>query len=102
MKTLIRKSVIASVFFLTLVISGVQSYAQNNNVFVYDRTLNNSIAIASDNAVGCSYQVKDKKGNTVMSGKIKSANFNIPTSKLSNGTYHFTINGKVLQQFIVK
>ncbi len=101
MKNFIRQSLIAASLVLTLAAPS-QVRAQDNKL-VYDRKVNSSIGIAADNATGYSYEIKDKKGNVVLSGKITSAKtFYIATSKLNKGNYRFTINGNVLQEFIIK
>jgi hypothetical protein len=101
MKNFIRKSVIAVTLILVACVTTFQTNAKNS-VFVYDRAVNSNINISSDNALGCKYEVKDSNGNIVLSGKITSASFNIPTAKLNKGTYHFSINGNILQQFAIK
>lgn len=100
MKNIIRKSAIAASLVLALAASSVQA---QSNTLVYDRKANSAIGISSDNAVGCNYEIKDKKGNVVASGKIRSAKtFYINTGKLNKGFYRFSINGSILQEFIIK
>lgn len=101
MKNLLRRSIFASTLILALTAPSLVK-AQTNTL-VYDRTANSSIGITADNATGCSYEIKDKNGKVVLSGKIKSdKTFYIATGKLGRGNYSFSINGNTLQEFIIK
>lgn len=100
MKNIIRTTAIAVSFILTIALS-FRANAQNTQV--YDRAHNKTIGISSGNATGCNYEIRDRKGNIVMTGKIKSARtFYISTAKLGAGNFRFTINGSLLQEFAIK
>jgi hypothetical protein len=102
MKTLIRKSAIAASLILALAASSFKANAQDNKL-VYDITQNSSIGIKVENAVGASYVIKDKKGNIIHKGIVKSdKTFYISISKLGKGEYQFQIGSLVLQEFIIK
>ncbi|WP_162903022.1 hypothetical protein [Taibaiella koreensis] len=102
MKTLLRKSLIAASFVMTLAASAFPAMAQDN-IPVYLKAANPSIGIAVANATGASFAIKDQKGNTVMQGTVKNdKTFFIPTSKLGKGTYRFVMGSLVLQEFIIK
>ncbi len=101
MKNLLRQSLIASTLILTLASPSLVS--AQGNALVYDRSTNSSIGIAADNATGCNYEIKDRSGRVVLTGKIKSEKtFYIATGKLNKGSYKFMINGNTLQEFTIK
>lgn len=102
MKTIIRKTIIAASFIIAIAASAFTSHAQDNNL-VYDKSANPSIGITVENADGADYTVKDKKGNVVLQGKIKSnKTFFIPTAKLNAGAYQFFVAGTAVQDFVVR
>lgn len=101
MKPFFLKSLTIASLMLVITASSLQVTAQSSTL-IYERSTNSNINISSDNAVGCTYEIRDKKGNVVMNGKIRYAKFSIPTDKLTNGIYHFSINGNILQAFIIK
>jgi hypothetical protein len=102
MKTLIRKSVIAATLLFTIAASSFKANAQDDKL-VYQRKINTSIGITVANATGADYTIKDKKGNVVHRGKVKSAKtFYIPTGKLGTGTFCFCIGNLLIQEFEVK
>src|SRR6218665_3689772 len=97
MKTIIRKAVVAASFVIAIAASSFTTYAQDNKL-VYNKSANPSIGITVENADGASYIVKDKKGNVVLQGKVKSnKTFFIPTTKLNAGTYQFFVAGTAVQ-----
>jgi hypothetical protein len=101
MKNFLRQAVLTSTLIIALAVPALAK--ATNNALVYDRSINSSIGISVDNATGHSYQIKDRKGRVVLSGKIKSVKtFYIATGKLEKGSYTFTINGNTLQEFIIK
>lgn len=102
MKTIIRKTVVTASLVLGLVASTLQVNAENN-ALVYDSSINTSIGITAENAVGRSYTITDKKGNVILKGVIKSnKTFFIPTGKLGKGSFQFVIGSLVLQEFVIK
>jgi hypothetical protein len=102
MKTIIRKTTIAVSLILALTASSFKAHAQNDK-FVYRRSTNPSIGITIPNATGAPFIIKDKKGNIVYSGTVKSdKTFYIPTGKLGTGTFCFFIGSFALQEFQVK
>ncbi len=102
MKTFIRKTAFISTLFLTLAASTFSAAAQDNKL-VYKKSDNPSIGITIDNATGASYNIKDEKGNVILSGTVKSdKTFFISTSKLGKGTYRFTMGNLVLQEFEIR
>jgi len=99
MKNIIRQSIIA----VTLLLTTVTANAKGTSL-QYSRTLNAQIGITATNqiAIGGIYKVVDVNGKVVLQGRIKSADtFYIPTGKLANGSYIFTVDGFPLQSFCV-
>ena len=99
MKNIIIKSIVA----LALIIS-VNAASAKGNGLNYSRSLNPLIGISAGNnaAVGGTFKVLDGNGRVVLQGRIKSTDtFYLPTNKLMNGTYLFTVDGYSLQQFSV-
>ncbi len=102
MKNIIRKSVIAASFVIAITASSFKANAQDTKL-VYDKSVNPSIGITIENAIGAIYEVKDKKGNTIMTGKVKSdKTFYITTSKLNAGAYKFYVSNTAIQDFVIK
>ncbi|MFA6056645.1 MAG: hypothetical protein WC756_00495 [Taibaiella sp.] len=102
MKNIIRKSVIAASFVIAIAASSFNANAQDGKL-VYNKTYNTTIGITVENAVGADYVIKDKKGNIIFKGTVKSdKTFYIPTGKLGKGEYQFQIGSLVLQEFIIK
>jgi PKD repeat protein len=102
MKTFIRKSVIAATLLLAVAASSFQGNAQDEKL-IYNQNHNSTIGITVENAVGANYVIKDKKGNIIYKGTVKSdKTFYIPTAKLGKGEYKFQIGSLVLQEFIIK
>ena len=101
MKNIIRKSVVAASLILAIAASSFNANAQGRPV--YDRSVNRSIGITVENAIGTGYVITDQKGNVVLDGTIKSSKtFFIPTGKLGKGVYRFLIGGNIFQEFIIK
>lgn len=102
MKTFIRKSVIVATLILAVATSSFQAKAQDEKL-IYNQSHNSTIGITVANAVGASYVIKDKKGNIIYTGIIKSdKTFYIATAKLGKGEYKFQIGSLILQEFIIK
>lgn len=102
MKIIIRKTLTAACFIIAIAASSFKSHAQDGKL-VYDKSANPSIGITVDNADGASYVVKDKNGNVVLQGRVKSnKTFYIPTAKLNAGVYQFFIAGTALQDFVIR
>jgi PKD repeat protein len=102
MKNIIRKSVIAASFVLAIAATSFKANAQEDKL-VYSKAYNASIGITVENAVGANFVIKDKKGNIIFKGTVKSdKTFYIPTDKLGKGEYQFQIGSLVLQEFIIK
>lgn len=102
MKTFIRKSAIVAASLLIMATSVFNVLAQDTRP-VYNKAYNRSIGITVANATGAQYVVKDKKGNIVLKGTVKSdKTFFIPIAKLSAGTYHFYVGNYSIQEFIVE
>jgi PKD repeat protein len=102
MKNIIRKSVIAASFVIAIAASSFKANAQEDKL-VYNKAHNASIGITVENAVGANYVIKDKKGNIIFKGTVKSdKTFYISTDKLGKGEYQFQIGSLVLQEFIIK
>jgi PKD repeat protein len=102
MKTFIRKSVIAASFVLAIAASSFKANAQEDKL-VYNKAYNTTIGITVENAIGANYVIKDKKGNIIFKGTVKSdKTFYIQTDKLGKGEYQFQIGSLVLQEFIIK
>jgi len=102
MKTFIRKSVIVAASLVILATSVFTLQAQDTRL-VYNKAYNNSIGITVENATGSEYAVKDKKGNIVVKGTVKSGKtFFIPISKLNAGTYQFYVGKYAIQEFIIE
>jgi hypothetical protein len=99
MNNIIRTSVTAIALFLT-----VTAAQAKGTSLAYSRTSNANIGITPTNqvAIGSLYKITDNTGKVVLQGRIKSANtFHIPTRKLSNGTYKFSVDGFILQEFTI-
>lgn len=99
MKNIIRTSAIAIALFL----SATALQAKGTSL-IYSRSANTQIGITAGNqvAVGSIYKVTDANGKVVLQGRIRSLNtFYIPTSKLGNGTYQFSVDGFNLQEFSI-
>jgi len=102
MKTLIRKSAIVAASFLIIAATILNVQAQDTRP-VYNKAYNRSIGITVANATGAEYVVKDRKGNIVLKGTVKSdKTFFIPISRLNAGTYHFYVGNYSIQEFIVE
>lgn len=102
MKNIFRLPLFAAVLTVAL-LTTFNGTAQDNKVPVYDRELNKTIGITAENATGCRYEIRDSKGNVVLTGNINSAaTFYIATGKLNDGTYRFVINGNTLQEFKIR
>jgi len=102
MKNIIRKSVIAASFVIAIAASSFKANATENKL-VYDKSQNAKIGITVENATGASFTIKDKRGNVVYQGKVKSdKTFYIPTDKLAKGEYQFQMGILVLQEFVIK
>jgi hypothetical protein len=101
MKNIIRKSVVAASLILAIAAGSFNANAQGRPV--YDRSVNRSIGITVENAIGTGYVITDQKGNVVLDGTIKSGKtFFIATGKLGKGVYRFLIGGNIFQEFIIK
>lgn len=102
MKTLLRKSAIITASLLLIAVSVFNVQAQDTRP-VYNKAYNRSIGITVANATGAQYVVKDKKGNIVLKGTVKSdKTFFIPISRLTAGIYHFYVGNYSIQEFIVE
>jgi len=102
MKTFIRKSVIAASFAIALLAANFPTHAQDEKL-VYNQSSNSAIGVKVENAVGASFVIKDKKGNIVHRGTVKSdKTFYISTAKLGKGEYQFQMGSLVLQEFVIK
>ena len=102
MKTFIRKTAIATALIFTIAASSFQATAQENKL-VYSKSNNPAIGITIGNASGASYSIKNKAGNTVLTGIVKDNKiFYIATGKLAKGTYRFVIGSLVLQEFEIR
>ena len=101
MKTLLRKTAIITTLALTLATS-FKATAQENKP-LYRQSTNPTIGITVENATGRSYNIRDKKGNVILTGVVKNdKTFFIPTQKLGKGTYQFVIGSLVLQEFEIR
>ena len=101
MKNLIRKTALAASLILAVAATSFKANAQDK--LVYDKTHNTAIGITIANATGADYVIKDKRGNIIYRGTVKSdKTFYIPTSKLGKGEYQFQIGCLVLQEFVIK
>lgn len=99
MNNIITKSILAFALFIS-----VNAASARGTSYSYSRSLNTTIGITAGNraAVGGIYKIQDGSGRVVLQGRIKSADtFYIPTDKLSNGTYVFSVDGYGLQQFSI-
>jgi len=97
MNNIIRTSVTAIALLLT--VSAAQAKGTS---LAYSRTANAQIGITAGNqvTVGSIYKITDASGKVVFQGRIKSRNtFYIPTNKLANGSYTFSVDGYQLQDF---
>lgn len=99
MNNLIRTSVLAIAFFTTAI-----SVQAKGTSLLYSRNANTNIGVTPTNqvAVGSIYKILDSKGSVVLQGRILSGNtFYIPTRKLENGNYKFSVDGFILQEFSI-
>lgn len=99
MNNIIRQSVIAAALLLTTVAAQAKGTSLQ-----YSRALNTQIGITATNqvAIGGIYKIMDANGKIMLKGRIKSGDtFYIPTGKLPNGSYIFTVDGFPLQSFSV-
>lgn len=102
MKTLLRKTVLATALICTTALSAFSAGAQNEKL-VYSKARHSTIGITVGNATGAAYAIKDKNGNTVLTGKIKdNKTFFVSTARLSKGSYRFMIGNLVLQEFEIR
>lgn len=102
MKTLLRKSAIIAATFIMLTASVFSTQAQGTKL-VYNKTYNRTIGITVENATGAAYAIKDKKGNIVLQGTVKSdKTFFVPITKLNTGTYQFYVGNYPIQEFIIE
>jgi len=103
MNNIILKSIIAATLILSVNVASARG-ASANTSYNYSRNTNAQIGITPANnvAIGGMYKIQDASGKVVLQGRIKSADtFYIPTDKLSNGTYLFSVDGYSLKQFSV-
>lgn len=99
MNNIIRTSVTA----IAILISVAGAQAKGTSL-AYSRSVDTHIGITATNqvAVGSIYKIIDSKGKIILQGRIKSAStFQIPTRKLNNGTYKFSVDGFILQEFSI-
>ena len=99
MNNIIRQSIIAAALLFS-----VTAASARGTSYSYSRSYNTQIGITAGNevAVGGTYKILDSNGRVVLQGRIKSRNtFYIPTGKLGNGTYTFSVDGFNLQQFSI-
>ncbi|WP_118974167.1 hypothetical protein [Taibaiella koreensis] len=102
MKTLLRKTAIVTALICATALSAFRATAQDERL-IYSKGRHTAIGITVDNATGAEYTIRDKNGNVVLQGRIKSnKTFFIPTTKLGKGSYRFVIGSLVLQEFEIR
>ncbi|WP_118949666.1 hypothetical protein [Taibaiella helva] len=102
MKTLLRKTAIVTALICATTLSAFSAGAREQKL-VYSKARHSTIGITVGNATGAAYMIKDKNGNTVLTGKIKDRKtFFVSTAKLGKGSYRFVIGNLVLQEFEIR
>lgn len=100
MKTLLRKTAIVTALICATTLS---AFSAREEKLVYSKARHSAIGITVGNATGAAYVIKDKNGNTVLTGKIKDNKiFFVSTAKLGKGSYRFVIGNLVLQEFEIR
>lgn len=73
------------------------------SLYKYSKNIQPIIKIATGNAKGMKYEVKNSNKETVLKGEVKSTeDIIIPSFKLPAGTYAFVVNGKEVKTFIIE
>jgi len=105
MKTLFISAIIAATFGIQINVNAANATSTNaniteTNVLTYNKFEQPIIKVGARNANGMKYAVTNDKGETVLSGKVKSnEEILIPSFKLAEGVYHFSVNGSNIQDF---